>query len=155
MESHELDLHALTWPEALREFADFYNLSLGQATDSTTVRLSVIHGYGSTGEGDAIRNRLRAFLEKHGDYLEFTPGENVDGNRGCTVVKPMKRLPDEDELLAKAIWDYCQRPRTRSKITGKFHKHGESKTIQAIRLLEIQGRLTRQSSVSLIKYVSA
>ena len=154
MIERELDLHGRTWAEAQQEFVYFYNHSLDQATDPTGVQLRVIHGYGATGEGGVIRKRLRAFLEKHGDRLEFTPGESMDGNQGCTVVQPMKRLPDEDESLAEAIRNYCEQPRTQSKVVGKFRKHGQPKIMQAIKLLEKQGRLATQSSVGPAKYVT-
>ena len=52
--------------------------------------LDVVHGYGSTGEGGVIRGRLRGFLERHNDCLEFRPGENVDGNQGHTIVIPQR-----------------------------------------------------------------
>ena len=155
MTHHELDLHGCTWSEALQDFIDFYNHSFDHATDPATVQLSVIHGYGSTGLGGAIRKRLRAFLLKHCDRLEFTPGENVDGNQGCTIVKPIRRLPDEGELLAEAIWNYCERPRTQSKIMVEFRKHGQPEIIQVIRSLEKRGRLVRQSMVNPARYVAS
>ena len=154
MTHHELDLHGRTWSEALQDFIDFYNHSFDHATDPATVQLSVIHGYGSTGVGGTIQKRLRAFLVKRSDYLEFTPGENMDGNQGCTIVKPIKRLPDEKELLVEAIWNYCERSRTQSKIMGEFRKHGQPEIIQAIRSLEKRGWLVRHSSGGLVRYVS-
>ena len=154
MTERELDLHGRTWAEAQQEFVHFYNHSLDQATDPNSIQLRVIHGYGSNGEGGVIRKRLRAFLDRHSDRLEFTPGESMDGNQGCTVVQPMKRLPDEDESLAEAIWDYCERPRTQSKVVWKFHKHGQPKIMQAIKSLEKQGRLATQNSVGPVKYVT-
>ena len=154
MTHYQLDLHGCTWSEALQNFIDFYNHSLDQNTDPAAVQLSVIHGYGSTGLGGAIRKRLRAFLIKHSDCLEFTPGENVDGNQGCTTVKLIKRLPDEKKLLAEAIRNYCERPRTQSKIMVEFRKHGHPEIIQAIRSLEKRGWLAKQSSVGVVRYVS-
>ena len=88
MAANELDLHGRTWSEALQEFIAFYNQSLGRAVNPTGVQLSVIHGYGSTGAGGVVRRRLRAFLERHADRLEFIPGEKLDGNQGYTLVKP-------------------------------------------------------------------
>ena len=155
MADHELDLHGYIWSEAQKEFIDFYNRSLDEATGQNVVQLNVIHGYGSTGEGGVIQKRLRGLLEKHSDCLEFTLGESLDGNQGYTVVKPIKRLLSEDELLVEVILNYCKSPRTQSKITGKFRKHGDTKTIPAIRSLEKQGRLTKQGSGTPIKYMSS
>ena len=154
MAANELDLHGRIWSEALKEFIAFYNQSLGRAVNPTGVQLSVIHGYGSTGAGGVVRQRLRSFLERHADRLEFIPGERLDGNQGYTLVKPMKRLPDVDDLLADAILEYCDRPRTRSKIMGKFRSHGQPRIIQAIRSLEKQGRLTAGTAAGPATYVA-
>ena len=140
MASHEIDLHGRTWSDALEEFLDFYNSAV-QSAGGRAVVLSVIHGYGSTGAGGVLRTRFRAFLRRHETRLEFLPGENVDGNRGHTIITAKKPLPVTGELLAEQVWEYCERPRTISKITGKFRRHGDSKVTQAIRSLESQRRL--------------
>ncbi|MSQ22724.1 MAG: hypothetical protein EXR53_05395 [Dehalococcoidia bacterium] len=70
-------------------------------------RLDVVHGYGSTGVGGVLCTRLRGFLERHKSYLEFQPGENVDGNRGHTIVVSMKPLPSLGDQLEEEIWVYC------------------------------------------------
>lgn len=153
MATRELDLHGHTWSEAKAEFIDFYNDALEQAGYVTGIQLTVIHGYGSTGEGGVLRKRLRGLLCRLEGRLEFTPGEEVDGNMGCTVVTPLKPIP-EDDLLTEEIWDYCKRPRVRSKITGRFRRHGHPKVVQAIRLLEKQGRLTQLRRRGRIMYES-
>ena len=142
MTTFEIDLHGHTWLEAQEEFIEFYNGTLDRVGNATSVQLGVIHGYGSTGEGGVIRERLRGFLQRFGDRLEFLKGEDFDGNPGLTIVIPLKRLPDRDGLLAEAIWKFCERPRSRSKVIGKFRKHGSPKVMQAVRSLEKEGRLT-------------
>ena len=142
MATFEIDLHGHTWLEAQEEFIKFYNGTLDRVDCATHVQLGVIHGYGSTGEGGVIRKRLRRFLQRFGDRLEFLKGEDLDGNRGLTIVTPIKRLPDRGGLLAEAIWEYCERPRSRSKVIGKFRKHGSPKVLQAVKSLEMEGRLT-------------
>ena len=62
MGTRELDLRGRTWSEAIKEFISFYNHALETTDDSHGVQLTIIHGYGSTGEGGAIRKRLRGFL---------------------------------------------------------------------------------------------
>ena len=94
MGAFEIDLHGRTWLEAQEEFIAFYNHVLEGTGDTTGVQLSVIHGYGSTGEGGVLRKRLRGFLQRFADYLEFVPGEQLDGNPGHTVVAPLQQLPD-------------------------------------------------------------
>ena len=39
------------------------------------------------------------------------------------------------------VWAYCERAKGRSKIIGKFRRHGEPRVIEAIRALEQQKRL--------------
>ena len=134
----ELDCHGKTWAEALAEFIARYNGALQAGSGDT---LDIIHGYGSTGAGGTIRARLRAFLGRYSDRLEWQPGESVDGNHGHTLVRPGRPLPEAGDLLAEQVWEYCARPRTASKITGKFRRHGDDRTLEAIRALEREGRL--------------
>ena len=44
-------------------------------------------------------------------------------------------------MLAEQVWDYCQIPKSRGKIMGRFRRHGQPKIKQAIRSLEKQSRL--------------
>ena len=153
MATRELDLHGRTWSEAKAEFIDFYNDALEQDDNVTGSQLTVIHGYGSTGEGGTLRKRLRGLLCRLGGRLEFTLGEDIDGNMGCTIITPLKPIL-EDGLLKEEIWDYCQRPRVQSKITGRFRRHGHPKVMQAIRSLERQDRLTKLRRRGRILYES-
>lgn len=124
----------------MEAFIDFYNGAL-RSPGGSGVKLTVVHGYGSTGVGGVLRTRFRAFLQRHASRLEFTPGEHVDGNPGQTIVTPLKPLPVIEELLAEQVWEYCERPKTMSKITGKFRRHGQPRVAEAVRLLEGQRRL--------------
>ncbi len=133
-----IDFHGKTWSESLAAFIDLYNRSV-HAGGSGSV--DVVHGYGSSGAGGVLRTRIRAFLEKHPQRLQFKPGEELDGNPGHTLVVPLQRLPDTGELLAEQVWEYCERPRTLNKITGRFRRHGDPQVLQAIRSLEAQRRL--------------
>ena len=152
MATHEIDLHGLTWRESLKEFISVYNEAVSKAGESSGVDITVIHGYGSTGEGGVLRNRLRGFLSRFDNCLEFTPGEEIDGNQGCTIVKPVSHLPDVNDLLAEQIFDYCERQRSRSKVMGRFRRHGQPKVMQALRALEKQGRLERRNKRGMVVY---
>ena len=152
MGHYEIDLHGLTWKESLRTFIEAYNDAFDNAGEPIGVQVRIIHGYGSTGEGGVLRSRLRSFCRRFGDYLEVTAGEEIDGNRGCTVVSPMRRLPDVQDLLAEQIQDYCKRPRSRSKVFGRFRRYGQPHVLQAIRSLEKQGRLRRHNKRGLVMY---
>ena len=145
MATYELDLHGLTWQESLKEFLSVYEEAVSSGGEPSSIQITVIHGYGSTGEGGVLRNRLRGFLSRFGECLEFTPGEDIDGNQGCTIVKPVSHLPDMNDLLAEQIFDYCERARSRSKVIGRFRRHGQPKVMEAIRSLEKQGRLEKRN----------
>ena len=132
-----LDLHGKTWIEAQTAFVDFYNGAMGRAGGNSPGRLDVIHGYGSTGEGGVLRDRLRAYLARNADYLQFTAGEHLDGNPGHTLVVPLRPLAGlEQEILA-----YCAEPRAVTKITGKFRRHGLPEVRRVLASLEKQKRV--------------
>jgi hypothetical protein len=136
-----LDVHGLTWSQAREAFIEFYNEAVREAGVGVARRLDVVHGYGSTGPGGVIRGRLRRLLEGSGASLEFTPGEALDGNPGHTVVAPMTPLPAMAEELAELVYVYCERPRSMSKIAGRFRRHGSPNVRAAVSALERQGKL--------------
>lgn len=104
--------------------------------------INVIHGYGSNGSGGVILAKLRAFLARHSDKLSFTPGEDtIARNPGTTWVKPRKTLPASIDLLGAEILNYCEQAKTRSKIAGKFRRHGETRIKEALTELEKKGLL--------------
>ena len=135
-----LDLHGLTWAEAEASFIEFYNQTLCQVGKGA-VGLDVVHGYGSTGIGGVLLTRLRGFLARYEACLDFQTGEKVDGNPGHTIVVPLKPLPSLRDQLSQDIWDFCDRPRSQSKIIGKFRRHGETAVLSTIKTLEKQKRL--------------
>ena len=148
----DIDLHGRTWEEALTAFIDFYNSALEGAGDGSSVRLTVIHGYGSTGEDGILRNRLRGFLRRFDDRLEFTPGEESSMNPGITLVTALEQLPDKRGLLEEAILGYCERPRSLSKITGRSRRHGGPLVAQAIKSLQKEGHLKRVDKLGRTMY---
>lgn len=133
----EIDLHGYTVKEAMEIFILFYEEQLKAGKKP----FNVIHGYGSHGTGGEIRKKLRAFLVSYPDKVTFYAGENSIGNRGITQIKPIAKLPSMDNLLANKILDYCNNPRTKEKITGKFRNEGIDKVIIVIRSLEKSGIL--------------
>ena len=134
-----IDLHGRTWSESLVELIDAYNRTLSSGSLSET--LDIVHGYGSSGAGGTMRVRVRSFLATHAHRLEYVTGEDADANPGHTVVLPIEPLPEVGDLLAEEVLEYCETPRTQSKIAGKFRRHGDPRVMQAIRTLEKQGRL--------------
>ncbi|OGK08271.1 MAG: hypothetical protein A2W80_12250 [Candidatus Riflebacteria bacterium GWC2_50_8] len=137
---NEIDLHGMTQIEAVEAFIQYYNR---QVKNRDFSRIDVIHGYGSTGEGGALRLRIRSFLARHTDCLSFEPGESFrPGNPGQTLVFPSKALPDALDLLAEEILEYCATAKTLSKISGKFRRHGDVKIQASLKNLEKQGAIT-------------
>ena len=130
MASKELDLHGRTWSEARSAFTHLYDDCFDSNGQPVVATIDVIHGYGSTGEGGVIRTRLRRFLERHGDFLEFVSGEDLDGNQGHTLVAPQEPLPREEDVLLVDIVEYCERPRTLEKIAGEFVRRADVPTIK-------------------------
>ena len=140
----ELDVHGLTWPEALAAFKEAYASALQQPAGAGRA-VAVIHGYGSTTEGRSIiKPRLHGYLARQGARLEYTPGENLDGNPGHTLVTALKPLPDAGEELEERILEFCQQPRPMQRITGEFRRYGAPKVQQAVKALQAQPPLLRK-----------
>lgn len=135
--SDQLDLHGLTVAEASERFVEQYNLRVKR---EQLGGWTVVHGYGSTGEGGAIRSKLRAFLDRHSDKLRYEPGDQY-GNPGWTWVYPKVRLPDRRERLALEILDFCATPRVEEKILREFVGEGGVQVKEILRSLVKQGRL--------------
>lgn len=142
MENLDLDVHGKTWAEALQEFVEAYNKAV-QPGGHACRTLRVIHGYGSTGGPGILRTRFRNFFERNEGRLEFKPGEKADGNPGYTTVTPKYPLPGADATLCELVRDYCEQPKTMSKIVGQFRRYGTPRVQQAVRSLESQKRLRK------------
>jgi len=140
MSNPVLDLHGYTWAQALPAVIEFHNRAVHLAGGATVGRLEIVHGYGSTGEGGVILRRLRAYLARHPDKVQV----EYDRNVGHTYVIPLAALPGIEDILLEEILGYCDEPRTQSKITGKFRRHGDPTVLAAIRVLEREGRLKRE-----------
>jgi|ERR1017187_1639920 hypothetical protein len=133
----ELDLHGFTVAEAIEQFVQHYNTRVDNDQYGC---LRIIHGYGSSGRGGAIRLKLRAFLDEHLDKLRYETGDD-NGDPGWTWVYPKVHLPDQRERMAAAILSFCSEPKTEEKILREFIKMGEVQAKQAVRLLAKQGKL--------------
>ena len=75
--------------------------------------------------------------------MDFTPGEKVSLNPGYTLVTPKFPLPGADAALCELVWDYCEQPKTLSRIVGQFRRYGNPQVQQAVRSLEGQKRLRK------------
>ena len=99
MMASEMDLHGLTQGEAIDALVTECNAALDRAGGPVTVR--VIHGYGSSGEGGVLRDRIRGFCRRHAALVGVVPGEASDGNQGVTTLTVSGRLPDRSERLGE------------------------------------------------------
>lgn len=126
----QIDLHNMTYYEAIRHFIKRYNDILKSGENEI---IEVIHGYGSGGKGGIIKRRFRKYLKEHCDYLEFEPGEGIRGlNQGLTLVIPKKPLPELTDMLETEIIEYCsQAPKTMEKIKGHLFKRYDEKYIKS------------------------
>jgi hypothetical protein len=136
-----LDLHSYLEHEAIDLFLSFYNRQIYNGSRAT---IKVIHGYGSSGEGGIIRNKLRALLEANPNLVSFDPGEKIDGNPGYTLVYPLQILPTQLDILSMEILSYCTSLRSEEKIAGKFRKFGDVAVRNSLKNLERQGRISIQ-----------
>lgn len=87
-------------PDALSRFA----LELEAASRAHLKALVLIHGYGSSGSGGAIRKALRQKLQmdlERGNVSEVLPGEEA-GRRSGPTRQAMKRFPDLRRFLDRA-----------------------------------------------------
>jgi hypothetical protein len=147
----DLDLHGFTVAEAIERFVQQYNVRVDKDQYGCW---RIIHGYGSTGEGGAIRIKLRAFLDEHLDKLRYEAGENY-GDPGWTWVYPKIHLPDQRERMAAAILNFCAEGKTEEKILREFAKLGGVQVKQAIRSLAKQGELKTVNKGAKILYQAA
>ncbi len=142
-----IDLHGFSVPEAMEAFVRYYNREVRHTAPE---RIKVIHGYGASGSGGAIRAELRSLLERNQDKLTFVGGENIDGNPGYTVVYPgqsYSRLSTSEgaiymgDQLSEEILQYCRQVRTEEKIAGKFRRYGMPEVKKTLKALEGQGKV--------------
>jgi hypothetical protein len=144
----EVDLHGYTVAEAIERFVQDYNTLVDNNQFGCW---KVIHGYGSTGKGGAIRAKLRAFLDEHLDKLRYEAGDDY-GDPGWTFVYPKVRLPDQRERMVSAILNFCSEPKTEEKILREFGKLGEPQVKQAVRSLAKQGKLKTVNNGAKVLY---
>jgi hypothetical protein len=134
----ELDVHGLTVDEALKAFVEFYNRHAKRRSHEP---VRVVHGWGSSGQGGRIRLKLRGLLAKATPYLEWKPGEDVEGNLGVTIVYPRKAIQADESRLATAILEFCSTARTESKIAGEFRGYQSREIKETIRSLLRRGQM--------------
>ena len=144
----ELDLHGFTVAEAIEQFVQYYNT---RVDNNQFGCLRIIHGYGSTGKGGAIRVKFRAFLDEHLDKLRYEGGDDY-GDPGWTLVYPKVHLPDQRERMAAAILSFCSDGKTEEKIPREFGKLGNAQVKQVVRSLAKQGKLKIKNSGAKVLY---
>ncbi len=147
----ELDLHGFTVAEAIERFIQDYNT---RVDNNLYGCWKIIHGYGSSGKGGAIRIRIRALLDEHLDKLRYEAGDDY-GDPGWIWVYPKVHLPDQRERMATAILKFCSEGKTEEKILREFINMGEAQVKQAVRSLAKQGKLKTVNRGAKILYQAA
>jgi Smr domain len=125
----ELDLHGMTVAEAMAAFRATYNRL---AAHHRGARLTVVHGYSTTGDAErTIKAELHRLLRRQSERLKFVPGEEADGNPGHTHVEVGAPLPVAGSELGEAIVVYCEGGKTREKVLRKFMRRGGEQVVTA------------------------
>lgn len=138
----EIDLHGLSVEEGMAEFLAFYNARVEKGSREP---FKVIHGYGASGHGGEIRKRLRKYLQRYPDCVDFKRGERTTGNPGETFIIPVRVLPTKEEGLVSEILEFCAQGKSESKIFGKFRRHDLKTVKHILKDLERQGRIRTYS----------
>jgi hypothetical protein len=141
-------LHGLTVAEAIEQFVQYSNT---RVDNNQFGCFRIIHGYGSTGKGGAIRAKLRAFLDQHLDKLRYEAGDDY-GDPGWTLVYPKVRLPDQRERMSAAILSFCSDGKAEEKILREFGKLGNVQVKQVVRSLAKQGKLKTVNTGAKVLY---
>ena len=147
---NRIDLHGYKVDEGLKAFVEFYNKNLGKEKT-----LRVIHGYGSSGGGGELCDRLRQLFHEHTDKLDLIKGEDIENNPGLTIVFPKEALPTFTDQLTIEILNFCAITRVQEKIINKFRTHGDKYILQLLKKLEREQKLksgTRGKFKTWIKY---
>ena len=130
----EIDLHGMRTQEALDYAVTILNANLGSC-------VKVVHGYGSGGTGGDTKQALRSLLRRYPHSVRFIPGEETEGNPGCTLVYPERQIPRSSTNLWESILVFCAIPRTEAEIVKHFGEPARGDVLQALGRLEGTGRL--------------
>ncbi len=148
-----LDVHGKNPIDAIREVAEANNRLV---TNGQRGKLIINHGYGSTGKGGVIKERLRQWLAEHG--LDFLCGELAGGNPGVTIIVLGKSIPQDAlgsalvavgvavkegkglstkptkqiQALEVGILEFCTTAKPMRTISGRLRRVGESVVCGAV-----------------------
>lgn len=135
MAGETIDLHGLSVDAAIRTLIDRCNHLFSGGYRG---KITVVHGYGSGGQGGAIKGRLKGFLAKHPEYFDAPSWEG--GNPGATIIRQLRLLPAEQAGgIRQQIIEFLQTAKTEAKILAKFHARPASEVKALIRELRGKG----------------
>lgn len=120
----------MTWAEAREAVVEAHNASV---EDGTYDSLDVVHGYGKSGLGGTMHSAVRSFLGSQG--VAFYTGEEFDRNPGHTIVHPEHALPSVTDRLQMDILAYCEIPKTKEQIAGKYRRSSAHTVDVALKVL--------------------
>ena len=103
--------------------------------------MTVVHGWGSSGTGGAIRTAVRNLLQNNQSNLEYWPGEDIDGNEGWSYIRGIRELPTVEDRLQMEILAFCGDGKSVDKIENKFRRHGHDTVAQTIKMMKQRGLL--------------
>jgi len=133
--AHQIDLHGLTVDAALETFVEQCNRLFRGGYRGKIV---VVHGYGSSGQGGAIKKRLTGFLAKHHDYFDSSVWDG--GNPGVTTLRQLKALPVEKAGgIEQQLLAFLVVPKVEAKIFARFHSKSVAEVKELLRDLRQRG----------------
>lgn len=138
--NRQIDLHNKTADEAIDYFVCQSNAFL---INGFKGHLVVVHGYGSSGQGNGvIKDRIRDLVSRWPDYFEILRCD--DWMPGETRVRPVKPFPYRragTRTTQQQVYDFCKQKRMEADIYRKFSKKHSYEIRQALCDLEAKGLL--------------
>jgi hypothetical protein len=105
--------------------------------------VTVVHGYGSTGMGGGIRQRVRTLVSHHRDALECQFNDAVNpGSTDLRILKPLPERPNGFTALGQQIMDFCRTPKEETRIGNKFHRLPVGELRAVLKELQVSGNLS-------------
>lgn len=137
MNKYDIAHNKETVYEAMVKFVSIFN---AQAKKNYMKPFSIVHGYGSSGEGGRIKKALYDYLNLHKPACRISAE-----NQGTSIIMPRKQLPDYISIIDEYILEICTAPKPLNKIIGlvfkKYRSFTETSIQKRLNLLIKQGKL--------------
>lgn len=134
-----IDLHGFSVDTALETLVTHCNKAYQSGYRGW---VTVVHGYGSTGAGGVIKQRVRSLFSHHRDAFEVCFNDSANpGSTDVRILKPLRESHRTSTPLEEQILEFCKTPKEESKIGNKFHRLPFAELREVLKGLQEQGRL--------------